>query len=128
MTLRTVGPASSGAAVLSNEFGFIFVAPWIVGPGQSLDSNITYVVTATGGNLIDDASLVMAGAAASGTGIATVAENLFDVALTENIGTMFAFAIDGTQSLVDHVTFAPRTSLLVVKDIALQGARRARHP
>jgi hypothetical protein len=95
-----------------SEEGFVFNAAWQVGPGQSLDSTITYAVTATAS--IVDAFLLGAGMGATGGGIVTVNETLSNGALLPTIGAP-GLPTSGS------VTFPGVKSLTATKDIALSG-------
>jgi hypothetical protein len=122
VTVDTVGPVGSGATFLGPDIGLRFVAPWSVGPGQALDSNISFRITATGGFLIEDATLNQAGSSAFGSGLAQVSENLYtDSTLTSHIATLSTFNSSTISQLSDHVTFTPISSLFVIKDISVNG-------
>ena len=103
---------ASGISVTPSGVGFEFTAPWNVGPNEELDSAISYTAS---GNL-SDLILSMGGFFFTGGGSASVAETTnvpgVDVAVFSN-----AF---GTRSF-DSISFAPVSSISVIKDIAVNG-------
>lgn len=110
-----VTPTSSGG-----EFGFNFTASWQTFSGFDSDSLIGYDVTAGSGFLITDASLTIAGFAATGIAQVSVADNF------DNGSNLFVFfnpicATDTPPDCVttDSTTFTGVTTLGVTKDIAL---------
>jgi len=104
----------SATGVLPGEEGFVFNAAWQVGPGQTLDSLISFTVTS--GTSIVDAFLAGAGMSAGGGGLASVAETLGN-------GESLTVSTVGHSS--DSVTFPGVTSLTVLKNIALSGGAGA---
>jgi hypothetical protein len=109
---------ASGVAVTpvvnGNEVGFLFTAPWSVGSTQGLDSGITFQVS---GN-ITDVVAQMGGYGFTGTGGVSVAETS-----TVNGSPLSLFLVDNSGGLTasDSATFAAVPSLLITKDIALNG-------
>ena len=120
ITIRTLGP--TGAGIPNLDIGLRFVAPWSVGSGQFLDSNISFTVTAATGFLIEGASLVQAGSSFTPPGIAQVSENLFtDASLSTLVAELSTVHTQGTTRLTDEATFTPIISLHVIKDISVNG-------
>jgi len=107
-TSVAVNPFTSG-----NETGFTLVARLSVVSGGILDVAISYTVTAPKGELINDATLVMAGSV-TGTGAASVGETLTSGGVL--IGTLTA-SLPGAP--VDTISFAGVQSITVSKDIIL---------
>jgi hypothetical protein len=96
--------------------GFIFNAPWTVGPGQSLDSMINYtVLVLPGGVLIKDISATMTGYGREPDGIVAVAE-------TTTVGNLLLFdsalGVRAFDRLDVPLTAGP---IIVHKDISLNG-------
>lgn len=113
-------PASAVVVVprsLGGEVGFLFVAPWHVGPGISLFSQIGYTVTAGVGHLVD-AVLQLAGCGFIHDGIASIAETLSGAGGSINLSV--ATSAGGT-SLTQSATFAGVSSLTVLTDVAVNG-------
>ena len=119
--------------VLPGDPGLLFSAGWVAGPGVTLDSLIFYTVE-TGGALIKDNSLGIAGVATTGTGIVTVAENkclggLFSPSpfgtLCTPPGTpmvtLFVFDTPGFFDVFDTIVFSPVAFIDVIKDITVSG-------
>ncbi len=108
------GVAVTPISTLNNP-GFIFNAPWSVGPGQTLDSMINYtVMVLPGGASIVDVSASMNGYGAALGGVVTVAE-------TTTVGNLLLYANGATKDY-DVVTFAGTTGPITVhKDIAVNG-------
>jgi len=108
---------------LSNETGIQFqTASWSAAPGASLDVEISYVVTAPVGYVINDALLVIAGSLNGGTGTISAGETLTNAVTFATIVTspvVFESDIPGAGSLA--VTFAGVNSILVTKDILITG-------
>jgi len=108
-------PATSVAVlpfISGNETGITFFGGLSVVSGGILDVGVTYTVTAPVGQLLTDATLVIAGSV-TGTGTASVGETLLGTAgpvtLTASIPT----------SPQDTVSFAGVQSITVHKDIIL---------
>ncbi len=71
------------------EYGFLFSAPWSVGPGSSLDSLISYTATGVPGFAIDDEVAQMKGFFVKSGGAVTVTEsssNGVSLSLVDNSG------------------------------------------
>lgn len=111
-------PATSVAVLpflAGNETGITFTAGWSVVSNGILDMAITYTVTAPAGELINDATLVIAGSV-TGTGTASVGETLVNTANGALLGTLTA-SLPG--SPVDTIFFGGVQSITVTKDIIL---------
>jgi PEP-CTERM motif-containing protein len=109
-------PCPSASAFCSQipagEEGFVFTAAWGVSSGQTQDSAITYTVTTS--SAIIDALGLFAGFGQTGTGLISLAETLSNgglIGLSDPPGT----------PLSQTITFAPVSSLTVVKDVELTG-------
>jgi len=110
-------PATAvGVSAFSNppDTGLLFAAGWSAVSGGVQDMAISYTVTAAPGTFITDASLFLAGST-TGTGVGTIGETL----LLSNGHTVSLTASTGSPS--DSITFAPVTSIQVLKDIDLNG-------
>lgn len=96
----------------AGEEGFIFTGSWSAPvSGESLDAAITYKITTTGS--IVDALNLFGGFGGSGTGGATV-----DETASAFPGSLHLVFPPGTTSS-DSITFAPVSSVIVTKDIAV---------
>lgn len=104
---QTVGP----------EFGFLFSAAWSVGPGDGLDSLITYTVTGEGVS-ITDALLGWDGFVSISDGVASVGETLFGTAVPISL---FVSASGAGTIPSDSATFFGVNSLDIFKDVAVNG-------
>jgi hypothetical protein len=100
--------------------GLQFNAPWSVGPGQGLDSFISYSVRVLeGGAAIEDVSATMAGVVAQDGGFVSVAEN---VSLAGTVIATLGLHANGGLVNSASATFDPTLGILeVVKDIAVNG-------
>lgn len=96
--------------------GLIFNTAWSVGPGQGLDSAISFKVQVLpGGAPITDISATMAGYGQVLDGVVSVSE-------TTNFGNIFLYDTSGGTLASDEITFDPTTGIItVVKDIAVNG-------
>ena len=98
--------------------GLAFVAAWLVGPGQTLDSIISFKVSVlSGGNLIENVSAIMV-AGTSGGGIGSVAETAF---LGATLVANPFLSTAGAFSDVKYITPPTAGPLLISKDIAVVG-------
>jgi hypothetical protein len=95
------------------ETGITYTAGWSVVSLGILDIALTYTVTAPKGELINDATLVIAGSV-TGTGAASVGETLTSGGVL--VGTLTASL---PTSVVDTISFAGVQSITVTKDIIL---------
>jgi len=114
----TAFPATSVAVlpfISGPETGITFTAGWSVVSNGILDMAISYTVTAPKGQLLTDATLVIAGSV-TGTGAASVGETLVNTATGALIGTLTASLPGAT---VDTISFAGVQSITVSKDIIL---------
>ncbi len=100
--------------------GFQFSAAWVAGPGQTLDSLITYQVTVLpGGAPITDVSASMGGYGTSDNAVVSVGETVTwpggsgGLLLHKDGGT-----VDFAQMLINPSTTGP---VMVAKDIAVNG-------
>jgi len=100
---------------LGNETGFTLTAGWSVVSNGILDIALSYTVTAPQGELLNDATLIMAGSV-TGTGAASVGETLVNTATGALIGTLTA-SLPGAPA--DTINFAGVQSITVLKDIIL---------
>lgn len=100
----------------AGEEGFVFTAGWSVGAGQVLDSAITYTVTTS--SKIIDALALFAGFGVTGNGVVTLAETLSNGA--PSLGLSDPSCTGGSCASASD-TFAPVSSLTVVKDVAVNG-------
>jgi len=124
------GIPKEGVTVTPNisalNFGFDFNAPWIAGPGQQLDSVISFAATTQSGKplIIDDTLFTVGGF--SGTGSARVDETVCLGAASPPCpgGTrdkhVFTSSLTGTK-LVDNQTFPAQTTVFMAKDILVTG-------
>lgn len=110
-----VTPVSATIGSVS-ETGLEFTAPWLVGPGGTEDSSITFNVGTTNPGGITDIYLNVVGGA-TGSGVASVAETT-NTTPPQSLFTEFA---SGVTISTDTATFAPVGSLTVYKDIGLVG-------
>jgi PEP-CTERM motif-containing protein len=108
---------ATGVAVLpfvsGVETGFTMTAGWSTVSNGVLDIALTYTVTAPKGELINDATLVIAGSV-TGTGAASVGETLTSGGVL--VGVLTA-SLPGAP--VDTISFAGVQSITVTKDIIL---------
>ena len=108
----------------ANDPGLEFVSGWTVGPGQILDSQISFYVQAPASAPVDDVLLQFNGAARHG-GSASVVETVWSVNPNGSLGNIVAnlyVNADGTTQLTDTATFSQTyTTLFVIKDIAVNG-------
>lgn len=111
-------PATSVAVLAFTsgvETGITYTAGWSVVSGGILDIALTYTVTAPKGELINDATLVLAGSV-TGTGAASVGETLVNTATGALIGVLTA-SLPGSPA--DTIFFGGVQSITVTKDIIL---------
>jgi len=108
--------------------GLLFNAPWGVGANQTQSSLIGFTVKVNqGGNLINDLSLYMFGAAVIGSGQVSVAEtycagDTFANQCANGVeGTLLTIVNGNTSILHATATFNPVSIVDVVKDIDLLG-------
>ncbi len=96
--------------------GLQFNAAWTVGPGQTLDSRISFdVQVLPGGNAITDISATMSGYGIFENGIVAVAE-------TTTQGNILLFDSQSGTVASDTIMFDPTTSVInVLKDISVNG-------
>lgn len=97
------------------ETGITYTAGWSVVSGGILDIALTYTVTAPKGELINDATLVIAGSV-TGTGAASVGETLVNTATGALVGVLTA-SLPGSPA--DTIFFGGVQSITVTKDIIL---------
>jgi hypothetical protein len=113
---------ASAITISTNEVGWTaFVNSGIVltaGSGAFADAIFGYTVTALVGNPIDEVSLGFVGGTA-GTGVATIAENVYDVA-NVLLGTLFVSSPFGPPTDIEFSN-PPQTSVRVIKDINVTG-------
>ena len=104
--------------------GFKFAAPWVAGPGQSVDSLIQFSVKVLpGGAKISDVSAQMSGVGIKPNGTATVAENVYQGEGTGGllIASIYLYANGGLE-LFKKLDITPTDGpITVVKDIAAIG-------
>ena len=127
VTVSTIGPAGSGATIISHDPGFLFNPNLSVGPGQSQDTLIGYTVqTRSGEAFINDNDLLMVGAH-TGTGIASIVETkCFGASLAPCPGGALQINVhsgpDGTMDvLTAHANFANQSLIGIFKDISVKG-------
>lgn len=109
-----VDPITSG---FGTETGLEFMSSWLTGPGQSLDSSISFDVSTSDPLGITDLELFVVGGA-GGTGAASVAEGSSSPPV--NLSTAFSTSFNDND---DKTTFPPADvfSLSLSKDIAVSG-------
>lgn len=123
VTVDTLGPAGSGASLLSDSIGLQFNAGWNALAGQTTDSDIGFTVTVLGGAItIEDFGL----AQVSGVlpdGSASVVENGCGPApCTPGELAVMTFDAGGSNTQrVSDTMFAPLGSVTVSKDISVTG-------
>lgn len=101
----------------SADTGFVLNAAWAVGPGNDLESDVTYTVTcASGANCITDVAVAMGGYGFTNDGVVAVSET--SALPTFSIGTTASSA--GTSAL-QLINITPVSSLTLVKDISVNG-------
>jgi hypothetical protein len=114
------------ALSLSQDAGFPnivnvdFVGVWFPSPGQTLDTGLTFLVTADPGVSLLGASLSMAGGAARDDAKVTILENIFEFEDGPLLSSLLT--VDDPASpppvLFDSDTFAAQDSIWIYKDIA----------
>ncbi len=97
------------------ETGITYTAGWSVVSNGILDITLSYTVTAPKGELLNDATLLIAGSL-TGTGTASVGETLVNTATGALIGGLTASL---PTALADTISFAGVQSITVTKDIIL---------
>ncbi len=101
--------------------GFAFIAPWSVGPGQGLDSNIRFwVKVLPGGGEIKDISAEMEGFSFLGGGVVNVAET---VKINADITKVLVLSDStfGTVASASTEFASTMGPIQVTKDIAVNG-------
>jgi len=99
-----------------NGPGFEFVVNKTAQAGEFFDVSIGYLVS---NNTFSGVTLSMAGSSATGNGAVTTIEDIF---YAGNLSaTLILFAIEGDEFTFDQLTFAPVTSIGVIKDIGIDG-------
>lgn len=101
------------------ENGITFSGAFFAPAGTIVDYALSYVVTAPKGFLINDATLSGVFSTFGGTGTVSVGETLLNNANGAAIGTLEIASPPGSAS--DTITFAGVNSILVQKDIILNG-------
>lgn len=97
-----------------------FVGVWLPAPGETLDTGLSFIVTADPGVSLLGASLSMAGGFASGDAKVAILENVFEYEtgpLVTSMATMYDPA-NPPAVLFDSAAFAAQDSLWIYKDIA----------
>jgi hypothetical protein len=124
VTVMTVGPAGSGAAVLGANIGLQFNAGWSASAGQETDAAIGFTVTvSTGPQLITDLGLAQASGIVA-PGAASVVELACGTSPTCTPNAFSTITLqNGTTTAVTANTILSTTfgSLNVVKDIDANG-------
>ena len=118
-------PATSIAVVpltTGSNPGLEFIAGWSAGPNQTMDSRISFYVTAPAQTPIDDVLLQFNGASRSG-GAASVNETVYAGGPTGTVLANLYVNSAGIITLTDTKNFLPNTytSLYVVKDVSVTG-------
>ena len=123
VTVDTLGPAGTGAAVSNANIGLQFTAGWNALAGQTTDSNIGFTVTAVGGAMtIEDFGLAQVSGVLP-NGSASVVENGCGPApCTPSALAVMTFDAGGSNTQrVSDTMFAPLGSVAVSKDISVTG-------
>jgi hypothetical protein len=125
VTVDTVGPAGTGATILSGNIGLQFNGPWVALAGHTTESSIGFTVTVlNGGGLIEDFGLAQT-SGISTDGSASVAERGCGPAPCNPVGGalhVLTFDNGGPTSQTENETlFAPTGSVQVEKDITASG-------
>jgi hypothetical protein len=124
VTVDTLGPAGTGASILSTAIGLEFSAGWNALAGQTTDSDIDFTVTVLGGGSLDIEDFGLA--QVSGVlpnGSASVVENGCGPApcTPAELEVMtFDYGGSNTQRVSDTM-FAPVGSVTVSKDVSVTG-------
>jgi hypothetical protein len=105
--------SASQISVIPNASGLIFQAPFSVGAGQSLDSQITYAVTAASGFSLTEIDALIAGYGFFGSGVTSVAQTGTGLNLLEYADS------GGVVSNLDYIFSA--TSFTITDNISLAG-------
>jgi hypothetical protein len=122
----------SGVAVVPvttlHNPGFLFSSGFGVISNQIQDEIFGFTVRVnTGGNAIDDITLLQLGSGFTGTGSASIAETVClgdtfaDGCLHGKTRTLLTVDNNTQVTLIDHITFAPVLVVDVVKDLELFG-------
>ena len=113
------------AYTVGSETGFSLTGPAIYAPaGVLVDVSISYVVTAPAGQLINDAYLSTTGGNFGGTGTYSVSETLVNAKTLAAIGSLAASNPPPASATTDFTTFAGVSSIIVTKDIFLNGGSK----
>ncbi len=106
-----------------DEIGLRFTGGWSAGPGQLVDTVISFKVAATRPHYITDNTLKMTASGSAGTGGASISENVYsDAILSDLVAGKFVVDTPTFVQHEDHVDFSQGYSeLWVVKDVNVNG-------
>ncbi len=130
-----ISPDPSGVSVVggiddeNGDYGLrFFNMPWGAGQGQTVDVHLSFKVAVieSSESLIEDVGIWLSNPAATGSGLASISETVWDAPAGPNTNVLGTLSVskqqgDGDAFLSDHRVFEPVSAIWVRKDILITG-------